>query len=78
MQHTEKHFWSYAGAYLLLGAGTFLIVAELAEWAFVGKQVSLVAALVAIWIGFMAITRLNQTTKKSPTLDATEHENDVS
>ena len=73
MKHTAPQFWQYAATYILLGSGTFLIVAELAEWAFVGKKLSLVGGLCAIWFGIMALTVLKRSGPKDPSPDNTEN-----
>ncbi|NNF42868.1 MAG: hypothetical protein HKN62_07445 [Phycisphaerales bacterium] len=60
MLHTQAGFWKYATAYTLLGCGTLLILGELAEWAFVGKKLSLVGGLIAIWLGVMTMAALKR------------------
>ena len=46
--------WQSVVAWIMIGCGTIAILAELAEWAFVGRTISL-AGLIAIWIGIMAL-----------------------
>ncbi len=46
--------WQSVVAWIMIGSGTIAILAELAEWAFVGRTISLVG-LIAIWIGIMAL-----------------------
>ena len=72
MTHTMPQFWQYAVAYILLGSGTFLIVAEVAEWALVEKKLSLVGGLCAIWLGVMALTGLKRAQPKEASPDNTE------
>ena len=76
MKHTAPHFWQYAAAYILLGSGTLLIVGEVAEWALVGKELSLVGGLIAIWIGVMALAGLKRSRQKGPSPDRPEYGND--
>jgi len=75
MKHTAPQFWQYAAAYILLASGTFLIVSEVAEWALVGKQLSLLVGLSAIWMGVMCLTNLKRLTSKGPAPDKTEDKN---
>ncbi len=73
MKHTAPQFWQYAAVYILLGSGTFLIVADVAEWAFAGKTLSLVGVSV-IWFGVIGLTVLKRSRPKDPSPDNTEDE----
>ena len=72
MKHNAPQFWQYAAVYILLGSGTFLIVAELAEWTLVGKKLSLGGGLCAIWIGVMGLTGLKRSKPKEPSPENTK------
>lgn len=72
MKSTDPFFWGFATAWVLLGAGTLLVVSELAEWGFFGKQLSLGGGLLTIWFGVMAIVFLSQARSKQPRSDDPE------
>lgn len=61
MQHTAPGFWLFVLAYLLLGCGSLIILFEIADWAFMGKKLSLFAGLFSIWLGAICLARLKHT-----------------
>ncbi|NBO58928.1 MAG: hypothetical protein EBU73_08370 [Chitinophagia bacterium] len=38
-------------AYVLLGAGSILLIGEIVEWGIMGKRLALMGSFVAIWFG---------------------------
>ena len=69
MKHTAPQFWYYAAAYILLGSGAVVIVGEMAAWALVGKELSLVGGLCALWLGVMSLAGLKRSKQKAPLAD---------
>ncbi len=73
MKHTAPQFWYYAAAYILLGAGTVVIVGEVAAWALVGKKLSLVGGLGgglgALSLGVMSLAGLKRSKRKASLAD---------
>ena len=75
MKHTDRHFWLYAAAYIMLGSGTILIVADVAQWVLTGRKLSLIGSI-SIFIGIMALNNLKRSGPKEPSPDNTEDGND--
>jgi hypothetical protein len=65
MKHTDPNFWKYVVAYVLLGAGSILLIGEIAEWGIMGKRPALLVSLVVIWLGVLTLIANKQSTNKS-------------
>jgi hypothetical protein len=65
MKHTEPNFYKYVNAYILLGAGTILLLDEIAEWGIMGKRPMLLLSFFAIWMGVVTLINLKKSTSQS-------------
>jgi hypothetical protein len=65
MKHTEPNFYKYVNAYILLGAGTILLLDEITEWGMMGKRPMLVLSFFAIWMGLVTLSNLERLRKQS-------------
>ncbi|MFA5794637.1 MAG: hypothetical protein WC980_06175 [Candidatus Brocadiia bacterium] len=68
MKSTEPGFWGYFWAYLLICAGTVVILSEIVEWAWFGtnKKLSLGGGLIAIWLGIMFLSLMKKSKQEPP------------
>jgi hypothetical protein len=60
VKHTEPDFWKYVVASILVGAGSILMIGEIAEWGIMGKRQSLLVALFAIWFGVLTLISIKK------------------
>ena len=60
MIHKDPDFVGFVAAYVLLGAGSLLILVEILGFAFADKSVSLSSALIMIWFGVFSLKNLNR------------------
>jgi hypothetical protein len=65
MKHTEQNFYKYVNAYILLGAGTILLLDEITEWGIIGKRPLLLVSFFAIWMGVLTLINLKKSTSQS-------------
>ncbi|MFN5708548.1 MAG: hypothetical protein ACK49R_02065 [Planctomycetota bacterium] len=64
MKHTEPNFYKYVNAYILLGAGTILLLDEIADWGIMGKRPMLLLSFFAIWMGVVTLINLKKSTSQ--------------
>ena len=60
MKHTDPNFWKYVVAYVLLGAGSILLIGEIVEWGIMGKRLALMGSFVAIWFGVLTLIAIKK------------------
>jgi hypothetical protein len=65
MKHTDPNFWKYVVAYVLLGAGSILLIGEIVEWGIMGKRAALMGSLIAIWFGVLTLIATKKSTNQS-------------
>ncbi len=72
MRHTEKDFWLFVTAYVLLGSSLLLIVLAIADFVFVGEKADLGGAGFGLFFGTLLLSNLARKkmvpndSKKSP------------
>jgi membrane associated rhomboid family serine protease len=75
MKHTEPGFWRYFWAYLLICAGTVVILTEIVDWAWFGsKKTSLASGIISIWLGIMLLTILKKPARTNEPSDGPKQE----
>jgi len=65
MKQTDPNFWKYVVAYVMLGAGSILLIGEIVEWGIMGKRLALMGSFVAIWFGVLTLIAIKKSKNQS-------------
>lgn len=65
MKHTDPNVWKYVVAYVLLCAGSILLIGEIVEWGIMGKRQALMGSFVAIWFGVLTLIAIKKSKNQS-------------
>ncbi len=55
LTHMQPKFWQFAGAYILIGAGSVMVALQLMELALLGDKKDLFTGLIFIWFGTLSL-----------------------
>ncbi|MFH1226908.1 MAG: hypothetical protein V1701_03260 [Planctomycetota bacterium] len=68
MKSTETKWWEEFWTWLMICAGTVIILAEIVDWAWLGnnKKLSLGGGLIVIWLGIMALSLMKKSNQEPP------------